>query len=74
MFIHWHVLEQGDRVRRGDLTGAFFQILNTLGRSYQLLLLVKIWVDGILAMVIEVYVLRDQNGCACDFFFSTCSP
>jgi len=32
------------------------------GTVTKLLLLVKIWVDGILTTIIEVYVLRDHNG------------
>jgi hypothetical protein len=31
------------------------------------MLLVRIWVDGILTVIIEGYVLRDYHGNACDF-------
>jgi len=60
---------QGDRVRSDLNWHTVLSNFSYFGTVTKLLLLVKIWVDGILTMIIEVYVLRDHNGSVCDFYF-----
>jgi hypothetical protein len=67
-------LEAGRQGKKGWFELAYsFKFFILWDIVTKLLLLVTIWVNGILTMIIEVYVLGGQNGSACDLF-STVTP